>query len=107
MTITRNGELFIVPLKQDEQRFVPDGRFRIYKSTDDGASWSPRERGLPTDPQFTGVLRDAMTVDEHDQQGVYVGTAMGEVFASTDAGESWAKLPAQLPRIECVRAYVV
>ena len=73
-----------------------------------GESWKPPSKGLPTDrdPQFVSVLRDAMAVDPHDPAGVYVGTTMGDVWASNDAGESWSKLPGNLPRIETVRAYL-
>jgi photosystem II stability/assembly factor-like uncharacterized protein len=104
MTISRKGEIFICPLQADEQRFFKDGRFCVYRSRDGGESWQPMNSGLPRDA-FVSVLRDAMAVDPHDPAGVYVGTAQGEVWASTDAGERWTKLPGNLPRIEVVRAY--
>jgi photosystem II stability/assembly factor-like uncharacterized protein len=107
MVITKKGELFVAPLQADEQRVFKDGKARIYKSTDGGATWAGKSKGLPNEPQYVGILRDAMAVDPHDPAGVYFGTTMGEVFASNDAGESWLKLPGQYPRIECVRAYVV
>jgi photosystem II stability/assembly factor-like uncharacterized protein len=107
MVISKRGELFIAPLQADEQRFMKDGKFRIYKSSDGGESWAPKSAGLPADPQFVGVLRDAMAVDPHDTPGVYVGTTMGEIWASNDSGETWMNLPGQYPRIEVVRAYAV
>lgn len=109
MVISQKGEIFICPLQADEQRFFKDGKLRVYKSSNRGESWSATTKGLPTDrdPQFVSVLRDAMAVDAHDPAGVYVGTTMGDVWASNDAGESWMKLPGNLPRIETVRAYSV
>ncbi|HUP20641.1 MAG TPA: exo-alpha-sialidase, partial [Gemmatimonadota bacterium] len=58
----------------------------------------------PTDePVFSAVLRDAMTLDGRDPTGIYAGTTGGDVLASADAGESWDRLPARLPRVLCVR----
>jgi photosystem II stability/assembly factor-like uncharacterized protein len=105
IAISRSGELFIVPLTSDEKRFVPDGKFRVFKSSDNGATWAGKCKGLPVDAQYVGVLRDAMIVDAQSPAGVYIGTTMGEVFASSDAGESWMKLPGTFPRIETVRVY--
>lgn len=106
MTITRSGKLFVIPLDSDEQRYVKDGVLEVFRSTDRGASWQAAGSGLPTDPQFTGVLRDAMTVDTLEPAGVYFGTNMGELFFSADEGDSWQRLPGQLPRITMVRAWL-
>lgn len=107
LVISNRGELFICPLQADEQRFFKDGEFRFYKSTNGGDAWTPMSKGLPGQPQFVSVLRDAMAVDAHDLAGVYVGTTMGELWCSPDAGQSWSQLPGNLPRIETVRAYSV
>ncbi|MGH7177482.1 MAG: exo-alpha-sialidase [Tepidisphaeraceae bacterium] len=104
IVITKRGDLFIAPLQADEQRYFKDGKFQVYKSTDQGATWAPRSKGIPAEARFAGVLRDAMSVDSHEPAGIFVGTTMGEVFFSNDAGESWSRMPAQLPRIETVRA---
>jgi len=63
--------------------------------------------GLPQASHYVGVLRDAMTADPFSPAGVYLGTTMGEVFYSKDDGDNWQKLPAQFPRITCLRAWVV
>jgi hypothetical protein len=63
-------------------------------------------KGLPEDPEYVGVLRDAMAVDQLDPAGVYFGTTMGEVFYSPDEGESWNQLPGHLPRITHVKTLV-
>lgn len=106
MAITANGTLFVIPLQSDEQRFAERGRLRLYRSRDQGASWQVAERGLPEEPQYVGVLRDAMAVDPLEPAGVYFGTTMGEVFFSPDEGEHWEQLPGQLPRITCVKTWV-
>ena len=106
MVVTRSGTRFVVPLTADEQRVVRDGKLLAYRMRRGETSWEPVGSGLPTEPQYVGVLRDAMDVDPLDPAGVYFGTTMGEVFHSPDEGESWARLPGQLPRITTVRAWV-
>ena len=70
-----------------------------------GAKDLRRLDAQPTaEPIFSGVLRDAMALDTRQPTGVYVGTTGGDVYASPDAGDSWQRLPARLPRVLCVRA---
>jgi photosystem II stability/assembly factor-like uncharacterized protein len=107
MAVTAKGDLFIVPLLSDEQRFVPDGALKIYRSRDCGRTWRALARGLPRQPHFVGVLRDAMTADPLDPAGVYFGTTMGEVYYSADAGENWHRLPGQFPRITTIKTWLM
>jgi photosystem II stability/assembly factor-like uncharacterized protein len=106
MVITKDGDLFIVPLHEDN-RSMFDGKFRVYRSTNGGKKWQPLSKGLPTSPQFVGVLRDAMAIDELDSPGVYVGTTMGEIYYSRNAGDSWNQLPGTLPRITHMKTCIV
>jgi hypothetical protein len=53
------------------------------------------------------VLRDAAAADTHEQAGIYFGTRNGEVYASADEGESFARIADQLPDVLCVRAAVL
>src|SRR5438552_351984 len=76
------GTAFVVPLTSDEFRCTPDGRFRVYRTTDEGASWQALEKGLPQDNAWLTVLRDGFAADALDPAGLYVGTRTGEVFAS-------------------------
>jgi hypothetical protein len=45
------------------------------------------------------VLRDAMAVDTLDPCGVYFGTTGGQVYASSNAGSSWAAVVRDLPSV--------
>ena len=83
MVISARGELFIAPLEADEKRYFKDGKFAIYRSRDAGISWTAQTKGLPSEPQYVGVLRDAMAADTLEPAGVYVGTTMGEVFSTS------------------------
>lgn len=107
MTVTRSGDLFIVPLESDEVRMVHGGRFNVFRSGNRGASWTAMTGGLPEKNYNVGVLRDAMTVDSRDPAGVYVGTTMGDLWHSRDGGTNWRQLPGKYPRIMTVRAWEV
>ena len=45
-----------------------------------------------------------MDIDSREPCGVYFGTSGGQVFASTDAGESWEQIVSYLPRVLNVKA---
>ncbi|MFC6021290.1 WD40/YVTN/BNR-like repeat-containing protein [Plantactinospora solaniradicis] len=100
----RSGTIFTFPLVADGERFPVDRRCRVFRSTDAGTTWEPLTNGLPTEPYYPVVLRDAMCVDDLDPAGVYFGTRSGEVYASGDEGDSWSLVAAHLPDVLCVRA---
>ncbi|MFN8036343.1 MAG: glycosyl hydrolase [Acidimicrobiia bacterium] len=79
-------------------RTSPGGRPAVFVTRDGGASWTRGDRGLPSPAYFT-VKRQAMTVDDHDDVGVYFGTTSGELWASRDEGASWTCIAAHLPEI--------
>lgn len=106
MVMTRSGALFTLPLESDEHRVVAGGRLRVFRSRDRGESWHDASAGLPEEPQFVGVLRDAMASDPLEPAGVYFGTTAGDVYASADSGESWTRLPGTLPRITAVKTWL-
>lgn len=97
-----SGTLFVAPQESDEYRMPVDGKFSIYRSTDDGSSWRVAGFGLPTHA-YNGVLRGAMDIDGLESGGVYLGTTGGEAWWSADAGDTWERLPGAYPRITSVR----
>lgn len=97
------GRLFVVPLDADTNRLPPSGRFRVWRSDNDGTSWQESGTGFPTRPTFTTVLRNAATTD--GEGGVFLGTTGGEVWASSDAGDHWLPLPITTPRILSLHAF--
>ncbi len=99
--------IYNFPLHADGRRFPPQERCRVYRSEDAGGSWSALSAGLPEQPYYASVLRDAMACDDADPAGVYFGSRAGEVYASADEGESWRLVAAHLPDVLCVRAAVV
>jgi hypothetical protein len=91
--------IYVVPIKSDGEHFVPDGKLRVYRSRSGGNEWEPLTKGLPQSNCYVNVLRDAMAVDSLDKCGVYFGTSGGQVYASSDAGDTWSPIVRDLPAV--------
>ncbi|MCU1484952.1 MAG: glycosyl hydrolase repeat-containing glycosyl hydrolase [Actinomycetia bacterium] len=103
----RPGTAFVLPLESDGFRCTPDGRARVYRTTDGGDTWAPLGAGLPQEDAYLTVLRDGFCADRLDPAGLYFGTRTGEVFGSPDAGETWQELARHLPPVLCVKTAVL
>lgn len=99
--------VYILPVESDEFRCTPDGRLRVYRTRNAGASWDALERGLPQKGAYETVLRDAFSSDSLDPAGIYFGTRSGKLYASRDEGKSWKKILEGLPQIMCVKVGVI
>jgi photosystem II stability/assembly factor-like uncharacterized protein len=106
MSVTPRSDIFVVPLIGGDNRVVPDGALKVWRTRDQGRTWRAMTKGLPQKDHYVGVLRDAMTSDWLAPAGIYLGTTGGEIFHSRDDGESWEKLPASFPRITTLKAWV-
>jgi hypothetical protein len=91
--------VYVIPITSDSHHFVPDGKLRVYRSRTGGNEWEALTKGLPQKDCYVNVLRDAMAVDSMDPCGVYFGTSGGQVYASADAGDSWAPIVRDLPAV--------
>jgi photosystem II stability/assembly factor-like uncharacterized protein len=91
--------IYVAPIKSDSEHFVPDGKLRIYRSRSGGNEWEALTKGLPQSDCYVNILRDAMAVDSLDSCGVYFGTSGGQVYASSNAGDSWAPIVRDLPGV--------
>jgi len=94
--------IYVVPIKSDSEHYLPDGKLRVYRSRTGGHEWEALTKGLPQRDCYVNVLRDAMAVDSLDPCGVYFGTTGGQVYASADAGDSWAPIVRDLPSVVSV-----
>jgi photosystem II stability/assembly factor-like uncharacterized protein len=94
--------VYVVPIKSDSEHYPPDGKLRVYRSRTGGNEWEALTNGLPQRDCYVNVLRDAMAVDSLDSCGVYFGTTGGQVYASKNAGDSWAPIVRDLPAVVSV-----
>jgi len=99
--------IYVVPIKSDSEHYPPDGKLRVYRSRTGGNEWEALTKGLPQQDCYVNVLRDAMAVDSLDPCGVYFGTTGGQVYASVNAGDSWAPIVRDLPAVFSVEVQAV
>ena len=91
--------IYVVPIKSDGEHFPLEGKLRVYRSKSGGNEWEALTKGLPQKDCYVNVLRDAMAVDSLDKCGVYFGTTGGQVYGSSDAGDTWAPIVEHLPAV--------
>ena len=91
--------IYVVPIKSDAEHYPLDGKLQVYRSKSGGTEWEALTQGLPQSNCYVNVLRDAMAVDGLDACGVYFGTTGGQVYASSDSGDSWTAIVRDLPAV--------
>jgi photosystem II stability/assembly factor-like uncharacterized protein len=95
---------FVVPLVADADRVTPEGRVRVYETRDAGSSWTAHGEGLPQRDAWLTVLRQAFGGSgEGPSQQLAFGATSGAVFASPDAGRTWAAAAERLAPVTSVR----
>jgi len=92
---------FVIPLVADRDRVTPEGKVRVYETTDRGETWQPLSSGLPDG--YLTILRQAFGHDGRAPLGLYFGAESGEVFGSADGGASWTTVAEHLPPVTSVR----
>ena len=98
---------YVIPLDAGHGRTMPDGHAAVWRTRDAGQTWQRLDRGLPHENAHLGVLREGLAIDDLDVPGVYFGTSTGQVFASTNEGESWNEIASYLPAISSVEVAVL
>ena len=91
--------IYVVPIKSDSEHYPLEGKLRVYRSRKGGNEWEELTKGLPQQDCYVNVLRDSMCVDSLDPCGVYFGTTGGQVYGSSDAGNSWNAIVRDLPAV--------
>jgi photosystem II stability/assembly factor-like uncharacterized protein len=91
--------IYVVPIKSDSEHFPPDGKLRVYRSRSGGNEWEALTKGLPQKDCYVNVLRSALAIDSCESCGVYFGTTGGQVYASSDSGDSWTAIARDLPPV--------
>ena len=90
--------IYVIPINPF-MRCPPDGKMAVYRSRSGGNEWEPLTKGLPQENCYVNVLREALAVDSLDKCGVYFGTTGGQVYVSTDSGNSWTPIVHDLPSV--------
>jgi len=88
-------------------RVVSEAKFRVFRSRNSGADWTPMTKGLPQQNAYLHCMREGMATDPFESCGVYVGTTAGQIFYSRDDGDGWELLVDYLPPINSVDVGVV
>ena len=99
--------IYVVPITSDSLHYPPEGKLRVYRSKSGGNEWEALTKGLPQQDCYVNILRDAMSVDNLDSCGVYFGTTGGQVYGSSDGGDSWNPIVRDLPGVLSVEAQVI
>ena len=96
---------FVIPLTADVDRVTPGERVRVYETRDAGATWTPRGDGLPAEHAYLTILREAFDwAGSGEALQLFFGATSGDVFASGDAGATWAAAATHLPPVLSVSA---
>ncbi len=108
IALDRNHPDTVFTIVETEGRNNFGEQFTVYRTRDGGEQWETLTNGLPSGSGVRlGVLRHGMTTDSHDPCGVYVGTNTGQIFVSSDAGDSWRLAADYLPSIYSVNVAVI
>lgn len=83
-------------------RTSPGGRPAVFRTRDAGASWQRLDRGFPREQAWWTVKRQCLATDQAASVGVYLGTTSGEVWGSTDEGDTFVRIAGDLPHIYSV-----
>ena len=100
---SNGGALFTIPANQSckKHNSCIRGELDVYRSMDAGKSWDKLSNGIAK-KNHTCVLRDAMA---SDASGLYFGTTTGQVYGSTNLGDSWSLLLNDAGRVQGVSTF--
>ena len=92
--------VYVVPITSDSDHFPPDGRLRVYRSRTGGDEWEPLTDGPAAGSTATSTCCATRWPSTRSTScGVYFGTTGGQVYASADAGDTWAPIVRDLPAV--------
>ncbi|CAN5697792.1 hypothetical protein BH23CHL5_BH23CHL5_22540 [soil metagenome] len=91
--------IYVVPILSDHYHYPPEGKLRVYRSRSGGNDREALTNGSPQSDCYVNILRDAMAVDSLESCGIYFGTTGGQVYASSNSGDSWEPIVRDLPAV--------
>ncbi|MEM3671452.1 MAG: hypothetical protein QW767_06900 [Thermoprotei archaeon] len=102
--VSGSNRVFVVPAYQGrckEHLSCIKGELKVFFTDNQGESWEESKKGLPRNVH-TCVLRDSLAIGKGKSGEVAFGTTTGEVYYSSDNGESWKLLLKDAKRIQGV-----
>ena len=95
--------IYVVPIKSDSEHYPPEGKLRVYRSRTGGNEWEALTNGLPQQPLLRqrAARRDGRR-RARSRVACTSGPRGGQVYASADAGDSWAPIVRDLPSVVSV-----
>jgi hypothetical protein len=97
----KNGKTaWVVPGKGDERRMAIDGGLFVGRTQDGGENWEQLREGLPQQDAHDVIYRHALDVSENR---LAFGTTTGNVYVSSNRGESWQCVGNNFPPVYSVR----
>lgn len=103
---TTDRTLFITPFIMDPNNpnILIGGTFRVWKTTDQAASWNPVSGDLTGDGTGTeGASISALAIAKGNSDVIYVATTSGKVQVTTDGGTNWTLRESGLPQAYATR----
>ncbi len=93
---------WFAPAIKDEKRYPVDGRFVISRTEDGGKTFTSLTAGLPREESYDLVYRHGLEVDSSGN-GLAVASTTGNLWLSSNGGDSWELFSSHLPPIYAVR----
>ncbi|HEX3999995.1 MAG TPA: hypothetical protein VHX65_15695 [Pirellulales bacterium] len=93
---------WFVPAIKDELRVPVDGRLVVARTRDGGHTCEMFSTGLPQEHCYDLIYRHALEICPDGNQ-LAIGSTTGNLWTSSDAGETWAQVPNHLPPIYALR----
>lgn len=93
---------WVGPGVSDEVRMAVDNSLCVCKTTDGGKSWKTLTKGLPQENVFDITYRHALDITGDT---LAFGTTTGNLYLSTDRGDSWDSISNNLPMIHSLMFY--
>jgi len=93
---------WFVPAIRDEKRVPVDAALVVNRTRDGGRSFETLRDGLPQQHCYDLVYRHGLDV-AGDGRSLLLGSTTGNLWASSDGGDSWTAVALNLPPINAVR----